>query len=135
MQMIQILDLSNKTEIRNFELARLEVAISDPMEREMFSWNAPWREESLNHYLATGWAMALWSSDLKQKLLGYFLGQTLLYYQGLTQALWIEYIGAVDQATHNEVLDLAVKCAKDKHLQSVFYNSSNGIQEFKTTKR
>ncbi len=135
MELIQILDQSALTVIREFEIARLKSLIDDPMEREMFSWNAPWREESLRHYLATGWTVGIWSSEQKEKFLGYFLGQPLLFYQGLTQVLWVEYIGAEDEASSRILLDTAIKYSREKHLQSVIYNSTTGLQEFKTTRR
>lgn len=135
MELIQILDPTAKILIRKFELQRLAEQITDEMEREMASWNAPWREESLDHYLGTGWSVGLWSSESKSQFLGYFLGQPLLFYQGLTQVLWVEHISAVNQTGVQTLLETAVRYARDKHLQSVFAYENGIIQEIKTTKR
>ncbi len=135
MELIQILDLTAKTFIREFELIKLEQKIQDPMEREMFSWNAPWREESLNHYLTTGWSVGLWSNSEKKEFQGYFLAQPLLFYQGLTQVLWVEHISAVSAVASKILLETATKYARDKHLQSVFYTLNTETKEIKTTKR
>jgi hypothetical protein len=66
---IQILHDAQIQLVMNLERERLKKILTDPMEREMKSWNAPWREESLRHYLNTGWSVGLWRES---ELLGYF---------------------------------------------------------------
>lgn len=134
-ELIQILDDTARKTIRAFELKNLEHKIADPMEREMYSWNAPWRDESLNLYLKTGWSVGLWDSAEKKIFLGYFLAQPLLFYRGLTQVLWVEVVSARDENTRMHLIETAVKYARDKHLQSAFIHEAGEIQEFKTTKR
>ncbi|MEO0335333.1 MAG: hypothetical protein AAF202_03010 [Pseudomonadota bacterium] len=95
----------------------------DPFAAEMATWNAAWRRESLQHYLKLGWSMACWSQDEKD-LLGFSLGQPLLFYKGLTQTLWVEAIVAVDQQTELELLEVSYKWARDKHLQNLALNPS-----------
>jgi hypothetical protein len=133
--MIQILDSTYEQTIRRLELQALEMKISDPMEREMFSWNAPWRGESLQHYLNTGWSVGLFGDDGKLK--GYFLAQPLLFFKGLTQVLWVEHFSYSNLEDFNELKDTVTRYAREKHLQSVIYFSpqDNQLTEIKTTKR
>jgi hypothetical protein len=90
---------------------------------EMAAWNAPWRRESLQHYLKLGWSMACWSED-ESDLLGFSLAQPLLFYKGLTQTLWLELIMATDQSTELGLLEVSYKWARDKHLQNLALNPS-----------
>lgn len=132
--MIQILDLGSKAEVRELELRVLETQIADPMEREIFSWNAPWREESLNHYLATGWSAGIRDKD--GRLIAYFLAQPLLFFRGLTQVLWVEHVCAPDPQHREQLLDIATRYSREKHLQSVFVRQEPLADlEIKTTKR
>ncbi len=130
---IQVLDASSIESIRAYELSQLEKQIPDSFEREMASWNAPWRQESLEHYLKTGWSVGLWDDDSKRNFNGYFLGQMFLFYKGLTQVLWIEHVSADSQAGYDFLRTTAIQYAKDKHLQSVFFAATG--EEVKTTKR
>lgn len=104
-----------------FEKERLYLAISDPMERELAAWNARWRKEALDHYLPQGWSFGAFNNG---QLLGYFLGQPYIFHRGLTQTLWIEHIAFNDAAAGKELMDVAHKWAKDKHLQTVLMENS-----------
>lgn len=130
---IQILHQDSFELIQTFERERLKKIISDPMEAEMRSWNAPWREESLRHYLGTGWSVGLWDGS---QLVGYFLAQPLLFYRGLTQVLWVEHVAFSMESDRDILIDTATRYAREKHLQSVFILQENGeTKEIKTTKR
>lgn len=151
MSYIQILTDTDKSLIRSYELEQLKLQISDEMEREMASWNAPWRDESLALYLSTGWSVGLWSNADKEKFLGYFLAQPLLFFCGLTQVLWVETLSASNSQDKTFLIDTAIRYSREKHLQSVFFNLPNdtkdlllsfkgiqrgdGLFEVKTTKR
>lgn len=104
-----------------FEKLRLELVITDPMERELAAWNARWRKEALDHYLPQGWSFGVFE---RGELRGYFLGQPYLFHRGLTQTLWIEHIAFNDPAIGKELMDVAHKWAKDKHLQTVLMENS-----------
>ncbi len=113
----------------------------------ILSWSAPWRSESLEHYAASGWSFAAWDGD---KIAGYFLAQPFVFFRGLTQTLWIEHLAAVDSETERELIDLARRYGRDKHLQSVLFAENSNLKsnlkdlggqpitdqiyEFKTTK-
>lgn len=132
--MIQILDAAAEEQIRGLELKRLELKHSDPMDREIQSWNAPWRSESLAHYLATGWSVGVF--DPEGRLRGYFLAQPLLFFRGLTQVLWVEHMLYQNQDDFEVLIDTATRYAKEKHLQSVYYPDASGTErEVRTTKR
>jgi len=68
---------------------RAELSESDPMERELASWQARWRPEQLNHYLQLGWCFGAKQMESSSVFL---LAQPLLFFRGLTQTLWVETI-------------------------------------------
>lgn len=122
-------------EIRDFEKAKLANSIADEMEREIASWNARWREESLNHYLALGWSFLVRDKEQKSTysseglLLGYFLAQPLLFFDGQTQSLWVEHIEAASQQAHKELCDLAYRMSREKHFQKVIFPNSEALAQ------
>ncbi len=115
----RVLDESEIEEVLAFENAR--VAQSERIEDQLLSWNAPWRLESLQHYVPKGWCFAL--RDDQGKLKGYFLAQPLLFYNGMTQTLWVEYMGCESHEIMIALVDLARRYARDKHLQKVMINA------------
>lgn len=94
---------------------------SDPFEAEMTSWNAPWRKESLEHYLKQGWSLGAWSEEegSGERLIGFSLAQPLLFFNGLTQCLWLEAVIAKDDTIANGLLESSYRWARDKHLQNL----------------
>lgn len=88
----------------------------DPMELEMLSWHAPWREESLKHYLPLGWSFGLWN---EQNLQAYFLGQPQLFIRGLTQSLWIEHLSFTEKEHADQLIEIAYRLCREKHFQSL----------------
>jgi hypothetical protein len=102
--------------IVRFEKERLEKTVHDPMEREMKAWDARWRKEALEHYLPQGWSFGVFENE---KLTGYFLGQPYIFHRGLTQTFWIEHLAYTTAAAAKELIEVAHKWAKDKHLQTV----------------
>lgn len=89
---IKTLILANLEMILSFEQELLEKINLDPMKKKLLSWKASWREESLEHYLPTGWCFGFFNPDNPKQLLGYYLAQPILFYRGLTQNLWVEHI-------------------------------------------
>ncbi|MCB0355553.1 MAG: hypothetical protein KDD40_01010, partial [Bdellovibrionales bacterium] len=57
---IKILTLGDVDTIVNFEKDILVNTIENDIERELHSWQAPWRVEALEHYLPLGWSFAVW---------------------------------------------------------------------------
>jgi len=122
----RILLLTDRDLITQFETERLTATIKDPMDREMRAWDARWRGEALEHYLPQGWSFGTFQED---KMLGYFLGQPYLFHRGLTQTLWIEHLSATTPAAARELVEVAHKWARDKHLQTVLLEN-NASSEF-----
>lgn len=117
---IRVLTENDKDMILNFERAKTE---GDEMERSMAEWSAPWRGESLDHYLKLGWSLGVFkTADFNpDEFLGYYLGQVLLFFEGLTQTHWVEHLSYEDEETKNKLIDSSVRYARDKHLQRVLF--------------
>lgn len=111
---VRVLLPDHKETLQSFSKSALAKKISDPMELEMQSWTAPWRSESLDHYLKQGWSYGLFVND---QLHAYLLAQPFLFYRGLTQTLWIEYIEDGSTEETLALVDTAYRWARDKHFQ------------------
>jgi hypothetical protein len=125
---LRILQPSDKQALIEFGQMQLAQTHSDPMEREMQSWNARWRAEALDHYLPLGWSFAAYASELQ----GFLLAQPLLFYRGLTQTLWVETVQAATPEIAQQLLEAVRAWARDKHFQCVLNN--DGAQEIKTAR-
>lgn len=122
---LRVLRIEDKEKIQNFETKKNQDN-QDPL-AFMVSWSAPWRDESLDHYLNLGWSMGFFNhaemlkrSDLE----GYVLVQPILFFRGLTQSLWIESIRADSAEVFSTLLEGILRVAKEKHLQQVFFHQS-----------
>lgn len=126
----RVLDVSEIDEVLAYEQARMSKS-NDP-EAMIKSWNAPWRKESLDHYVPKGWCFAV--RDRNQKLAAYFLAQPLLFYNGLTQTLWVEYFSYEDPQVLPILVELARRYARDKHLQKVVIRSESDLSSLGATR-
>jgi len=108
--------------VLQFAKSQIEAESSDPFEAELASWKAPWRRESLEHYLSLGWSFGVWDDEQSEELKGFCLAQPLLFYQGLTQSLWIESIVAANEQVSTHLLETCYKWARDKHLQQLVFS-------------
>ncbi|MCB0393319.1 MAG: hypothetical protein KDD25_02095 [Bdellovibrionales bacterium] len=111
---LKILTPSDIDQVLSFERDRLE---GDDLEKSMAEWSSLWREEALRHYLPLGWSMGI--ENEKKELVSYFLGQVLLFVEGMTQTLWVENIGFKNDEALHKIIDSAIRYARDKHLQRV----------------
>src|SRR5262249_13956823 len=126
---MRILLPEHKEAIMDFAKRRLAAREQDPMEREMKSWSARWRSESLDDYLKLGWSYGAFEGE---ELKGFVLGQPFLFHRGLTQTLWLEHLEAEDDTTANALLDIAARWARDKHFQCVLMEREGGeLREIK----
>lgn len=97
-----------------FEFSKLRADASDPF----VEWSAPWRRESLEHYLKIGWSMSC--RDRKSgRLLGYILAQPFLFVRRQTQTVWIEHVDGENGAILNELVDTVIRVSREKHMQRV----------------
>ncbi len=129
-RVIQSADLE---EIMSFERKKMVEVYPDEMERDIQSWNARWRKESLEHYLPLGWSFLARFEDTDSEfsdeglLAGYFIAQPLLFLDGQTQSLWIEHISYASLKARDELCELAYKLSREKHFQRVLFPNSAGI--------
>jgi len=129
-RVIQIQDLP---EILDFENRKLQELIPDEMERTLHSWNARWRKEALEHYLALGWSFLARDQEKPSPhsdeglLVGYFIAQPLLFLDGQTQSLWIEHLQYASLQARDELCELGYKLSREKHFQKVFFPNVSGI--------
>ena len=112
--------------VYQFERERLSGELSE-IEREMNSWQQPWRRESLEHYSQLGWSFISWRDEQVQ---GYLLAQPILFFNNWTQTLWIEHLSFSHDEVGQELVDVAVRWAKTKHLQKVIFNSQSESASF-----
>ncbi len=103
--------------VYDFELSRTAVLGADEYEQMMSVWSSSFRKESLEHYFKLGWSFI--ATDNDQKIVGFFLGQPLLFFAQQTQTLWIEHIAAVDSDVATELVDVFYRLAREKHFQRV----------------
>jgi hypothetical protein len=130
---LRIIQKDDLDEILDFEKARLRETMADEMERELHSWNARWRKEALEHYLPMGWSFLARDKNLESQfskeglLAGYFLAQPLLFFEGQTQSLWIEYMNYTTLQARDELCELGYKLCREKHFQKVFFPETQGV--------
>lgn len=118
---LKVLRLEDKDRILALEkTVAAEAPDFNPMEAEMASWHARWRPEALDHYLPLGWSFGAFDPD-RNELKGYLLAQPLLFFRGMTQSLWVEWLRAADREIAASLAEVAYKWARDKHLQQVLY--------------
>jgi hypothetical protein len=108
-------------------MARLERSMPDENLRRMTSWHVSWRSESLDHYLPNGWCFGLRADDGQWR--GFFLAQPLLFFRGLTQTLWMEYLSFDEKADGDALLEVAVKVAREKHFQAVLISGGVSVAD------
>lgn len=139
MQLVfQVLSAPDLEEVYEFASLRLAAAIPDENDRMFASWTVPWRKEALEHYLKLGWSFIVRDesdrgSDGKPKAVGYFLGQPFLFFRGQTQTLWIEHIEAVNDEVTTQLVEVAVKVAREKHLQRAIFADAERLAPFLKT--
>jgi len=130
----RIATLGDLNDIQDYERKKLQEAVQDEMEREMLSWQAKWRKESLEHYLPNGWCFAVKNTALKEKdqaegpLVAYFLAQPLVFFEGQTQSLWVEHLSYSSLQARDELCDLAYRLSKEKHFQRVYFPNTPSLQ-------
>lgn len=107
-------------EVYEFYQEQLQRSIPDEFERMMSTWDSSFRKESVEHFAQTGWSFCLRSPD-DQKLKGALLGQMILFFQGQTQSLWVEDLAFDSIEQKEQLIEIAIRWGRDKHLQKVFF--------------
>lgn len=89
-------------------------------------WKSSFREESLNHYLNMNWCFGCFSGGA---LVGVILLQPMLFFNGLTQVLWVESLKALDVEVEKVLLEVSYKTAREKHLQTMVFSEQREWQD------
>lgn len=128
---LRTIQSNDMKEIFEFEDKKLRESLADEADRAITSWSAPWRTESLEHYIASGWSFLARDQERNSKnssegeLVGYFLAQPLLFFGGQTQSLWVEHLQFSTLQARDELCDLAYKLGREKHIQRVYFQSTS----------
>lgn len=124
---LRILQPSDRELVMDYGRRLLAKTQTDPMELEMASWTAPWRAESLDHYLKLGWCFGASSSNAESDLVGYTLAQPFLFFRGQTQSVWVEVIAGDTEEIRKALLETLYRWARDKHMQKLVLGSNSGV--------
>ncbi|MFN8846985.1 MAG: hypothetical protein ACK5W9_09055 [Bdellovibrionales bacterium] len=123
----RIATIDDLNEISEYEKKKLIETTPDPMERELQSWHAKWRMESLQQHLPLGWSFLARDPDQPSPysseglLVGYFLAQPLLFFDGQTQSLWLEHLSYSSLQARDQLCDLSYRLSREKHFQRVYF--------------
>jgi hypothetical protein len=113
----RVLAPSEAEEVYQFSRARW-LAHPESSKDLFLEWSAPWRKESLDHYLKLGWSMAR-RDPHTGGLLGYALAQPILFFRKQTQTVWIEHVDAESPRLAEEIVDTLIRVSREKHIQRV----------------
>lgn len=116
----RIAQLEDVENVFNYEYSKNFDSSVDEIENQMMVWNSFFRKESLEHYFKTGWSFVALNPE--NKVVGFFMGQALLFMDKQTQSLWVEYISANDSDIYTELVDIAYRLSREKHLQKVLFS-------------
>ena len=108
--------------VYEFELNHTSSVADDEYEKMMAVWNSSFRKESLEHYLKLGWSFL--ALDEKNRVVGFFLGQPLLFFDQQTQSLWIEHVSSIHPRISTELVDIAFRLSREKHFQRVLISEN-----------
>lgn len=117
----RIAQLEDVDPVLQFESFQKFANGADNIEAKMQIWDSSFRKESLEHYFKLGWSFVAFDSE--NKLVGFFLGQPLLFLDKQTQTLWVEYVSAIDVEIRTELIDIAYRLSREKHFQRVLISS------------
>ncbi|MFZ3231768.1 MAG: hypothetical protein WA160_16295 [Pseudobdellovibrio sp.] len=126
----RIAQLEDVDAIYEFEVKLKFSDQDEEFEKMIAVWSSAYRKESLEHYFKLGWSFIATNSD--NKIVGFFLGQPLLFFDQQTQTLWIEHISSVNSNITTELIEIAYKLSREKHFQRVLL--SENLQNIKLEK-
>lgn len=124
----QIADAEN---IHKYETNKIFGDQADSFENKMSVWDSSFRQESLEHYFKLGWSFIAETEN--QQVVGFFLGQPLLFLDKQTQTLWVEYVSANNKEVFTELVDIAYRLSREKHFQKVLFSTS--VEKQQLTKK
>ena len=121
---VKVLQPSQAQEILIYERAKLPAELDVPA---FATWDAVWREESLEHYLPLGWSFGAWKGT---KLVGYCLTQPLLFFRGMTQSLWVEHVAFDTSCIGVELVGIMIQWGRSKHIPKSFVSTGRAGRAF-----
>jgi hypothetical protein len=128
----RIAQLDDLESVFSYESAKGHDPALDEIENQIVIWNSHFRKEALEHYFKLGWSFL--ALDPQNKVVGFFMGQPLLFVDKQTQSLWVEYISADNDEIYTELVDIAYRLSREKHFQKVLFSdavqNSNLKKEF-----
>jgi len=130
---LRIIEVSEIEEILHFEKGKLKEQFVDESEFVLQSWSAKWRKEALENYLPKGWSFLARDKNQKSEfsnegaLIGYFIAQPLLFFDGQTQSLWVEHLQYSTLQARDELCDLAYRLCREKHFQRVYFPNTQAL--------
>ncbi|MBX3039801.1 MAG: hypothetical protein KF789_03705 [Bdellovibrionaceae bacterium] len=129
----RVIQSSDLPEILDYENRKLVETMPDEQERTLHSWHVRWRPESLGHYVPLGWSFLARNPELTSAaepegaLVGYFIAQPVLFFDGQTQSLWVEHLSYSSLQSRDELCELAYRLCREKHFQRVFFPNVTGV--------
>ncbi|PWU14134.1 MAG: hypothetical protein C5B49_13715 [Bdellovibrio sp.] len=135
---LTVLQSAEIPQLLDYENRKLAEHLTDEVEQAITSWNSRWRPESLEYYIPLGWSFVARDKDVRNSsssssssggggdgetgpIVGYFIAQPLLFFDGQSQSLWIEHLQFSSLMVRDELCDLAYRLAREKHFQRVYY--------------
>ena len=116
----RIAQLEDVENVFNYEFQKIAVDGAHEIENQILVWNSFFRKEALEHYFKLGWSFIAETPD--KQIVGFFLGQPLLFVDKQTQSLWVEFISADTAQIATELVDIAYRLSREKHLQRVLFS-------------
>lgn len=126
----RIAQLDDVETVFNYAAALLKDDTLHEIENQIKIWNSDFRKEALDHYFKLGWSFLAFNQQ--NKLVGFFMGQPLLFLDKNTQTLWVEFVQADSDVIYSELVDIAYRLSREKHFQRVLF--STAVSEKKLTK-
>lgn len=117
----RIAQLADVENIHQFEMTLKFGDEAESIESKIQVWDSSYRTEALEHYFKLGWSFI--ATNEKNEIVGFFLGQPLLFLDKQTQTLWVEYVSAINNEVKTELIDIAYRLSREKHFQRVLISS------------
>lgn len=118
----RIAQLDDVENVFRYECERQFGGRTDDIEVQIQIWDSHFRKEALEHYFKLGWSFL--ALDSEQNIVGFFMGQPLLFLDKQTQTLWVEYISSASPQVYTELVDIAYRLSREKHFQKVLFSKT-----------
>lgn len=93
----------------------------DEISADMESWKSRWRQEALMHYIPKGWSFGV-KEEFTGEIQAYFIAKVIPFFRSYTQVLWIERFHSSNSLAREQLLEVAYKYAREKHLQMILFD-------------